>query len=82
VSLFSHRSLSTSAAGDAGPEEGAYVTDGTRLFRVVQALDPPRGVATAVLEDCLTLELQSYAAADLWEMRMQLVRAAVRLPLL
>jgi hypothetical protein len=54
--------------------EGAYVTDGTRLFRVVQRLDPHRGAAAAVLEDCLTLELLSYAAADLWEMGVRLVR--------
>ena len=55
-------------------DEGAYVTDGMRLFRVVQRLDPLRGAASAVLEDCLTLELRSYAPADLWEMGVRLVR--------
>ena len=58
----------------AGLDEGAYVTDGRRLFRVVLRLDPPRGAAAAVLDDCVTLELRSFAAADLWEMGVRLVR--------
>ena len=75
MSLLSFRSSASGAVGVAGLDEGAYVTDGKRLFRVVRRLDPLRGAATAVLEDCLTLELRSYAAADLWEMRVRLVRA-------
>jgi hypothetical protein len=71
--MLSFRS-SSSTAGVAGLEAGAYVTDGMRLFRVVQRLDPLRGAAAAVLEDCLTLELRSYGAADLWEMGVRLVR--------
>jgi len=74
MSLLSFRSSSSGAAGAAGLDEGAYVTDGRRLLRVVLRLDPLRGAATAVLEDCLTFELRSYAAADLWEMRVRLVR--------
>jgi hypothetical protein len=74
MSLVSLRSSSSGAAGVAGLDEGSYVTDGRRLLRVVRRLDPSRGAATAVLEDCLTLELRSYAAADLWEMRVRLVR--------
>jgi hypothetical protein len=74
MSLLSFRSPSSSTAGVAGLGAGAYVTDGTRLFRVVQRLDPLRGAAAAVLEDCLTLELRSYGAADLWEMGVRLVR--------
>ncbi|MGO9496677.1 MAG: hypothetical protein ACLQA5_08220 [Solirubrobacteraceae bacterium] len=74
MSLPSFRSSSSSTAGVAGLDEGAYVTDGVRLFRVVLRLDPLRGAAAAVLEDCLTLELRSYGAADLWEMGVRLVR--------
>jgi hypothetical protein len=74
MSLLSFRSSSSGAAGVAGVDEGAYVTDGRRLFRVVLRVDPLRGAAAAVLEDCLTLELRSYAAADLWELRVRLVR--------
>ena len=74
MSLSSSRSSSSGTAGVAGLDEGAYVTDGRRLFRVVQRLDPLRGAAAAVLEDCLTLELRSYGAADLWEMGVRLVR--------
>ena len=74
MSLLAFRSSSSGVAGAAGLDEGAYVTDGRRLFRVVLRLDPLRGATTAVLEDCLTLELRSYAAADLWEMRVRLVR--------
>ncbi|MGB0095315.1 MAG: hypothetical protein WBP81_22600 [Solirubrobacteraceae bacterium] len=74
MSLLSFRSSSSGAVGVAGLDEGAYVTDGRRLFRVVRRLDPLRGAATAVLEDCLMLDLRSHAAADLWEMRVRLVR--------
>ena len=37
MSLLSFRSSSSSTAGVAGLDAGAYVTDGTRLFRVVRA---------------------------------------------
>ena len=80
MSLLSFRSSPSGGAGVAGLDEGAYVTDGTRLFRVVLRLDPHRGAATAVLEDCLTLELRSYAAADLWEMGVRLVRRPSNCP--
>jgi hypothetical protein len=79
MSLLSFRSASGSA-GVAGLDEGAYVTDGMRLFRVVQRLNPHRGTTAAVLEDCLTLELRSYAAADLWEMGVRLVRRPSNCP--
>ena len=74
MSLLSFRSSCSSTAGVAGLDAGACVTDGTRLFRVVRRIDPLRGAAAVVLEDCLTLELRSYAAADLWEMGVRLVR--------
>ena len=74
MSLLPFRSSSSGTHGVAELDEGTYVTDGMRLFRVVQRLDPLRGAASAVLEDCLTLELRSYAAADLWEMGVRLVR--------
>jgi hypothetical protein len=37
---------------------------------------PLHGQASAVLEDCLTLESRSYLATELWEMRVRLVRGA------
>jgi hypothetical protein len=80
VSLLSFRSSSSCAADAVELYEGAYLTDGRRLFRVVRCLDPSRGAATAVLEDCLTLELHPYAAADLWEMRLRLVRPLSNCP--
>ena len=36
-----------------------YVTDGRRLWRVVSLPDRARGLRTAVLEDCRTLELRT-----------------------
>ena len=66
--------VSSGVAAAAGLDEGAYVTDGARLYRVVQRLDPLRCTAAAALEDCLTIEVRSYAAADLWEMGLRLVR--------
>ena len=82
VSLPSMRLLSfilpsSRPVADVGLEPGAYITDGSRLFRVVKALDPPRGVTAAVLEDCLTLKLRSFAEADLWEMGVRLVKPPV-----
>ena len=75
MSLLSFRTSSSRAAAPT-LDSGAYVTDGTRLFRVVQPMRPLRGQASAVLEDCLTLESRSYIAAELWEMRVRLVRGA------
>jgi hypothetical protein len=53
---------------------GAYVTDGTHLFRVVVPMRPLCGRFSAMLEDCVTLESRSYTAADLYHMRVRLVR--------
>ena len=54
-------------------EVDAYLTDGRRLFRVVEQLNP--GVdRPALLEDCLTLELQAYGAKDLWDLQLRTVR--------
>ncbi len=52
-------------------EPGVYVTDGTRLFRVVsphQSLFP-----TAELEDCTSLEVESYTSDELYAMRLRRV---------
>jgi hypothetical protein len=54
------------------PWEGArdeYVTDGRRLLRIVSAADRARGLRTAVLEDCQTLELHLYAMRELRRLR-------------
>jgi hypothetical protein len=74
MSLVSTRSSAASTERDPGPDEGAYVTDGKRLFRVVQPINPPRAVRSAALEDCMTLDLHSYAATTLWEMGLRVVR--------
>lgn len=53
---------------------GVYVTDGTRLFRVIspgQSLFP-----SAELEDCLTLEIERYFSDELYAMRLHRVRTA------
>ena len=55
-------------------EAGAYLTDGRRLFRVVEQLDPTLD-RPALLEDCLTLELQAYGPGDLWDLRLTKVRS-------
>jgi hypothetical protein len=47
---------SSRAVADVGLEPGAYITDGSRLVRVVKPADQPLGVTAAVLEDCLTLK--------------------------
>jgi hypothetical protein len=66
----------SSRANAATLDGEAYVTDGTRLFRVVEPMRPLCGRLSAVLEDCVTLESHAYTAADLWEMRVRLVKGA------
>jgi hypothetical protein len=58
---------------------GAYVTDGSRLFRVMSRLDPPSGVFGAVLEDCLTLDWRVYDSRELWHMALRPVGSGGRL---
>jgi hypothetical protein len=53
---------------------GTYVTDGRRLFRVVSPLAAPPDLEVAELEDCMTLETDSYSPGELWAMRLVLVK--------
>lgn len=50
------------------------MTDGVRLFRVVSGLTSCANVAVASLEDCRTLEVGLYTAAELYDMRLRPVR--------
>ncbi len=50
-----------------------YLTDGSRLFRVVAAFDNHPAREFAVLEDCLTLEVDTYTQADLASMALSAV---------
>lgn len=55
---------------------GVYVTDGTRLFRVIspgQSLFP-----SAELEDCVTLAVERYFSDELYAMHLHRVRRFVR----
>jgi hypothetical protein len=55
---------------------GVYVTDGTRLFRVIS---PGRSLfPSAELEDCQTLEVDRYFSDELYAMRLHRVRSAVQ----
>jgi hypothetical protein len=56
---------------------GRYLTDGRRLLRVVSQLADDRSVLV-VLEDCLTLGVRAYAAAELEPMGIRPVRSAKR----
>jgi hypothetical protein len=52
-------------------EPGVYVTDGTRLYRV---LSPKRSLfPMAVLEDCETLGIEPYDADALYTMHLRRV---------
>jgi hypothetical protein len=55
-------------------ERGAYVTDGTRLFRVIAPADPQLGTEDAVLEDCATLEWRIHTVAELYWIPLSPVR--------
>jgi hypothetical protein len=65
------------AKGESAAEPGAYLTDGSRLFRVIDRLHPPDG-DRATLEDCSTLEVATYSADELWPMNLTLVRGPRR----
>jgi hypothetical protein len=80
MSLLSPQPSLANSDPDSRLDERAYVTDGTRLFRVVQPINPPRAVTSAVLEDCRTLDLHSFTAANLWEMGLRAVRPSAELP--
>jgi hypothetical protein len=54
----------------AAARPDAYLTDGRRLFRVVEQLDPSLE-RPALLEDCMTLELHPYSPTELWEMGLR-----------
>jgi hypothetical protein len=58
------------------PGFSQYVTDGTRLFRVVSGFagSPPDNFAA--LEDCMTLEIAPYTPEQLWKMQLQPVRGS------
>ena len=74
MSLLSFTSPTLDLDDVAGLSEGAYLTDGARLFLVVRPFAPPDG--ELVLEDCMTLEQTSYAAADLWDLCVRRVTPA------
>jgi hypothetical protein len=56
---------------------GAYITDGRRLFRVLSQFVPESGQVFASLEDCMTLEVGTYAPDELEAMGLLPVRAPV-----
>ena len=67
-SAGSHGPLAT---GSASPhEDGAYLTDGRRLFRVVWPLCSLQRPDMAILEDCRTLCLTAFTSNELSTMRL------------
>jgi hypothetical protein len=71
------RSPETPATGPGSPHgDGAYLTDGRRLFRVVAPLRSLERPDMAILEDCKTLNLVAFTADELSSMRMTPVTPA------
>ncbi|HUA48780.1 MAG TPA: hypothetical protein VMA77_26340 [Solirubrobacteraceae bacterium] len=65
------RSPGVVAAGSASPrDDGAYLTDGRRLFRVVWPLCSRERPDMAILEDCSTLCLTAFTSGELSAMRL------------
>lgn len=65
------RSHGVPAAGSASPrDDGAYLTDGQRLFRVVWPLCSLERPDMAILEDCNTLCLAAFTSGELSSMRL------------
>lgn len=68
------RSTGPLAPGSASPrDDGAYLTDGQRLFRVVWPLCSLKRTDMAILEDCKTLCLMAVTSDELSAMRLTAV---------
>jgi hypothetical protein len=52
---------------------GTYLTDEVDLFRCVSVGPPDAAGATALLEDCRTLDLIVFPLDDLWRHELRLV---------
>jgi hypothetical protein len=58
-------------------EPDVYLSDGIRLFRVVQGFGWPTHTSPAVLEDCRSLEEHAYTPDELWTMGLTVVGAGL-----
>jgi len=61
------------------PSEGltpdSYLTDGTRLWRVVSRFGADAATMFASLEDCSTLEVRPYSSGEIDAMTLRMVQA-------
>lgn len=71
MSVSSRLLVGWRAAEPAGFIPGDYLTDGERLLRVVSRFDPRAEHKFAVLEDCLTLEIDAYTTDALAAMALR-----------
>ena len=55
--------------------QGAYLTDGAKLFRVAGIVSGSSGPKVIELEDCRTLEVGTYSEADLVALGLSPVRS-------
>jgi hypothetical protein len=67
---------STSRSHSKSFQEGDYLTDQRRLYRVLQLVPARFNRRAAILEDCRTLDTLLLRPKDLRRMRLQLVRPA------
>jgi len=56
--------------------QGAYLTDGYDLFRVVGVISGSSGPKSVDLEDCRTLEVHTYSEPRVLALGLTLVRSA------
>lgn len=56
----------------------SYLTDGRRLFRVITQFAAGEQCRSASLEDCLTLKVKAYSAAELAAMKLRPVATVER----
>ena len=55
-------------------EPSSYLTDGTRLFRVLRGFSHPAVQSFALLEDCRTLEVAAFSPVELRALKLDVVR--------
>jgi len=74
MSLSIVHSLGARRLGPGALAQDGYLTDGSRLFRVVSRFETEREVVLVALEDCSTFEIKALLPRELRAMRLRVVR--------
>ena len=74
MSLSIVQSLGARKLGPRALVQDGYLTDGSRLFRVMSRFETEREVVLVALEDCSTFEIKALLPCELRGMGLRVVR--------